>query len=542
LNFQKVQECTPCRLYLRISRKSRSGARLASILLAALVVVSQPIGYLASLTSRMLNLALRRERWSHVSQLSRQPDASWHSQDVASRIAVLAEACLQDISSRGKRLDYPMTLLSKVQEIEEEKSCHRFSCGDKKGSLVNLTKHRFNLETMLVTFLMFLAFPVLWLIARRERDPRSIIFLSSEGHVVAPTRVRCYQFCEQVNEACPEMSCNVLAFYDHYLKNKGFLVDPSYFPAGRLSWRLLRYLLRSGHGVIVHQRPDYDFLVTLIAKWVLGKRIKLVVDIDDFTFPQKSQLVLSKLFYVASFVDILAPWADGFVLSSRHLMTYVQNRYPYHAPYLLPTFPGRLFLSSVECSEDSSRSGPVIFTWVGTLHHPENLSDVLFLLRAWLVADLEDAELHILGGGFFYTLLKLVLDGLEESNNLRIGGWVQPDKMPGYLAGVDVGLYCLTIDNDFMRSKSPTKLFEYWAYGKAVVSTSLGEAGYFVENEKNGILADSVEEMAQAFRRLAADKDLRRRLGQTGRRQVVAQWNQEAVCRCYSQMLEERRD
>jgi glycosyltransferase involved in cell wall biosynthesis len=540
VNHQTIQESMLCRLYLWISGKSRSRARLASILFAGLVVLTQPVSYLVFSASQIRSNARKRIQRNRYTQAGTSTSASWRSGQAASRIAALTEATFQDLRTRGKRLDYPGDLMLRAREIEREKHSHRFSSDAKSNSPINLTKHRFNLETMLVMLLMFLAVPFLWLVSRRRRDAKSIFFLSNEGHVVAPTRVRCYQFCEHINEVCEAISCDVLAFYDHYLANKGFLTNPSCFPAGRLSWRLLWGLLVSKHGVIVHQRPDYDFLVTLIAKWILGRRVKLVVDFDDFTFSQKSQLDSYKPFYVANFVDILAPWADEFVLSSKHLMTYVQSRYPYHEPYLLPTFPGRRFLSDTDSSEDSYRSGPVVFAWVGTLFHPENLLDVLFLLRAWLVADMEDAELHIVGGGFFHTLLKLVLEGLEESNNLRIKSWVQPDQMPGYLAGVDVGLCCLTHDTDFMRSKSPTKLFEYWAYGKAVISTSLGEAGYFVIDGKNGILANSEEDTAKAFRRLGADADLRRRLGQAGRRQILEQWNQNAVCRFYSHLLKEK--
>ena len=68
-------------------------------------------------------------------------------------------------------------------------------------------------------------------------------------------------------------------------------------------------------------------------------------------------------------------------------------------------------------------------------------------------------------------------------------------------------------ESAFLRSKSPTKIFEYMAKGIPVISTKVGEAAAFVEDGHTGILCETSRQLADAFVRLALDADLRQRMG-----------------------------
>ncbi len=531
------------RLFCLFVGQSRLRGKFAAFLLSLLMLLLQPACViLFTFTHVLSTLAnLFRRFMTSRSILADTDDRvtdgrdSFYARNIADRVAFLWECCALDLSTSGKTIRYPKLLMLNTAKLELAKAGHKYKT--QSSSPINFAKHRYVLESMLMNYVAFLAIPLLWFIRRLGRLESRLLFISCEGRVVAPTRVRCYHFSEQINHALPLVSSEVKTFYDQYLHNQGFLINTDRFPAGRLIFLMLKEILKSQYGVIVHQRPNYDFPVSLICKLLLGARIKLVLDIDDFTFSERVHLICFKLFHVRACIDILAPWADEFVVSSQYLFDYVRKRYPYHKPILLPTYPGRQFVIQTSVPPTPKKSTTLIYSWVGTLFQPENLADVIFIIQAWLMANIVDAELHIVGGGFFHTLLQLALGEDAKKAGIHIKDWISPDQMPSYLVDIDVGIYCLTNDNDFMRSKSPTKLFEYWAYSKAVVSTSIGEAVHFMEDGKNGLVADSLEQMAQAFQHLATDKELRLNLGREGRRQVLEKWNQEAVSRCYAEII-----
>jgi len=62
------------------------------------------------------------------------------------------------------------------------------------------------------------------------------------------------------------------------------------------------------------------------------------------------------------------------------------------------------------------------------------------------------------------------------------------------------------------------KLIEAWAAGRAVVSTRVGAEGLPARHGENLLLADDAHSFAEAVWLLLTDPDLRRQLGQAGRR------------------------
>jgi glycosyltransferase involved in cell wall biosynthesis len=74
------------------------------------------------------------------------------------------------------------------------------------------------------------------------------------------------------------------------------------------------------------------------------------------------------------------------------------------------------------------------------------------------------------------------------------------------------------------------KLVEALALGKAVVSTSFGKAGVGVEHGRHLLIADSAEQFAAALLQLLGDFELRRRLGEAGRKYVLEEMSESQTC------------
>jgi glycosyltransferase involved in cell wall biosynthesis len=90
---------------------------------------------------------------------------------------------------------------------------------------------------------------------------------------------------------------------------------------------------------------------------------------------------------------------------------------------------------------------------------------------------------------------------------------------------------------------SPTKLFEYMAMGKGIVASRLGQIGEVLADQQTALLVEpgNAVELAHAIVKLAADVDLRERLGKAARKAAIARhtWQQNAanIIRAFEQLV-----
>jgi len=84
-------------------------------------------------------------------------------------------------------------------------------------------------------------------------------------------------------------------------------------------------------------------------------------------------------------------------------------------------------------------------------------------------------------------------------------------------------------DNPWTRGKCGLKVLQYMAAGLPVVSSPAGVNGEIVEHGVTGFLADSAEAWRKAIEKLVHDPDLRRVMGEAGRKRVMEQYSVEAT-------------
>src|ERR1051326_7277710 len=87
------------------------------------------------------------------------------------------------------------------------------------------------------------------------------------------------------------------------------------------------------------------------------------------------------------------------------------------------------------------------------------------------------------------------------------------------LARAAIGLSWLP-DDSWSRGKCGLKILQYMAAGLPVVANPVGIHRDLVHPDETGYLVQTAQELATVVRRLLADADLRRRLGQQGRELV----------------------
>jgi len=94
-----------------------------------------------------------------------------------------------------------------------------------------------------------------------------------------------------------------------------------------------------------------------------------------------------------------------------------------------------------------------------------------------------------------------------------------------YLKDVDIGLFPLIQDTHFNKTKSPAKLFEYMAMGKATVSSHIGELIDVIDDGKDGFLAKDRDIFINRMNNLAMDHKLRKEMGMNAREKVIKNYS-----------------
>jgi len=84
-------------------------------------------------------------------------------------------------------------------------------------------------------------------------------------------------------------------------------------------------------------------------------------------------------------------------------------------------------------------------------------------------------------------------------------------------------------DDDWSRGKCALKVLQYMAAGLPVVSSKAGANAEVIVEGETGYLASTTAEWAERIAQLAGDAELRRRLGEAGRRLVETDYSIDAV-------------
>ena len=160
-----------------------------------------------------------------------------------------------------------------------------------------------------------------------------------------------------------------------------------------------------------------------------------------------------------------------------------------------------------------------------------------------------DARLLVVGH-FMPAALENEIRADAQARNidhaLTITGRVPFQQIGHYLAQATIGWVTW---QPYVKNQRniPTKLFEYMAFGRPVVSSDLTSTRPFVENGVNGFLvkADDPHEHAAAILRMIESPDAAQAMGQAGRQMVQTRFNWDRMTprllKLYDQVLSSRK-
>jgi len=172
--------------------------------------------------------------------------------------------------------------------------------------------------------------------------------------------------------------------------------------------------------------------------------------------------------------------------------------------------------------DDTSSTGKSIL-FVGRFVPAKNLPALLEAFAEVLSAH-PGATLTLVGDGPLRSRVESKIDDLGIRESVHLPGYVGNDDLPAYYHRADVVALSSRTENH------PIVLLEAMSCATPVVAPSIGWIPHMVDHERNGLLFDTQDELADHLDSLLSDPDRRREYGEHGRRTAVEgfDWSQRA--------------
>jgi len=168
--------------------------------------------------------------------------------------------------------------------------------------------------------------------------------------------------------------------------------------------------------------------------------------------------------------------------------------------------------------------GPIVL-YLGQLHGAQYAE--LFLHAAKMLLERGvNTTFMVVGTGERFGELFHLAESLRIAHKIVFTGAVDHNLIPKYIAAADVAVACFE-DTEQTRCKSPLKVVEYLATGKAIVASRMGEVTKMLDGGKCGILVEpgNAEQLADGIQKILSDPNLKRDLGIRARRRAEEKYN-----------------
>lgn len=145
-----------------------------------------------------------------------------------------------------------------------------------------------------------------------------------------------------------------------------------------------------------------------------------------------------------------------------------------------------------------------------------------------VLKEYNNVKFMIVGGGHYLQTLQHKNHELGLNKNLIFTGYTKYNDVPQYLAAADICVAAFE-DNNITKCKSPLKIVEYLASGKAIVASNVGEVPRMLKDA--GITVNSGDEkaLAKGILKLLKNEKLRKECEKKARKRAEEEYNWEVT-------------
>lgn len=126
---------------------------------------------------------------------------------------------------------------------------------------------------------------------------------------------------------------------------------------------------------------------------------------------------------------------------------------------------------------------------------------------------------------------------IEGLDNVEAVAW-SAEREVETLQRIDIGVYPLPLDDEWVLGKSGLKALQYMALGIPTIATGVGANFRVIEDNVSGLLVSSEDEWVAAIESLLENPSTRKYLGENGRKRVVSLYSIDANKHRYLEALE----
>ncbi len=237
--------------------------------------------------------------------------------------------------------------------------------------------------------------------------------------------------------------------------------------------------------------------------------------------------------------------ADAIIVVSKHLKDYfVRHGVPAAKITVIPNGVDiERFSPNVSGERIRAKYGlgeRIVLGFVGSFHYWHGLENLLTMIERNLDRRGQIAYL-LVGDGPLKKSVDEVVAHKKLEQFVILPGYVPHQEIPEHVAAMDIVLAPYPKMEFFYFS--PLKIFEYMAAGKPVIASRIGQIADIIQSDENGLLYDpeNLDELVQKAASLIANKNERRRIGDTARQTMVDhytwQHNAEMIARIIARVL-----
>lgn len=189
--------------------------------------------------------------------------------------------------------------------------------------------------------------------------------------------------------------------------------------------------------------------------------------------------------------------------------------------------------------KDIDLSGKVVFSFAGALGYRKGIHLIIESMIE-VIKEVPNTHLIIAGSGEYEQNIRAKIESSGLSKQINLISWLGRAELKELLLVSDIFLYP-SISFGGWEEQFGYSMAEASLMGVPVISTQVGSIEEVVKNGVTGILIEPgrADQLKNAMIKLAQNEDMRRTMGQAGRRYVVENFSYQAVADKFYKLFNE---